>query len=146
MAKSKIFQNKIDIIEQALIKLAVSEGKEIQPIKVIISPLKCVYSADYQVSDGKLFVILGDFSPHSIVHECIHTIVHPYVIDLRVNILKYFGNKTFDVDKSYYLNKDEDGFINAFEENIVRRVTKLVVDGDCNINIKELLMNELYKV
>lgn len=146
LAKSKIFENKIAIIEQSLIKLAVSEGKEIQPIKVIISPLKCVYSADYQVSDGKLFVILGDFLPYSIVHEYIHPIVHPYIIDLRPDILKCYGDKTFNIDKSYYLNKDEDGFINAFEENIVIRVTELVVEGCCNISIKHLLMDELYKV
>jgi hypothetical protein len=145
LAKSKTLEEKIAIIEQSLIKLAVSEGKEVEPIKVIISPLKCVYSADYQVSDGKLFVVLGDFLPNSVVHECIHTIVHPYIIDLRSDILKCFGSETFNIDKSYYLNEDEDGFINAFEENIVRRVTKFVVDGDCNISIKDLLMDELCK-
>jgi hypothetical protein len=141
--ESKSYENKIAKIEQSLIKLVVSEGKEVQPIKVIISPLKCVYSADYKVSYEKLFVVIGDFLPHSIVHECIHPIVHPHIIDLRSDILQCIGSKIYNIDKSYYLNKDEDGLINAFEENIVRRVTELVVDGDYNISIRSLLMDEI---
>lgn len=98
---SKTFENKRDAIEQSLTKLAISEGKEIQPIKVIISPLKCIYSADYQVSEGNLFIVLGDFLPNSIVHECIHSMVHPHVVELREDILKKcFGSKTFDIDES----------------------------------------------
>lgn len=143
LENSKAYENKIAKIEQSLIKLMASEGKEVQPIKVIISPLKCVYSADYKAFGGKLFVLLGDFLPHSIVHECIHPLVHPYIIELRADILKCFESKTFNIDKSYYLNKDEDGFLNAFEENIVRKVTDLVVHSDCNISIKNVLMDEL---
>lgn len=145
LTNSKTYENKIATIEQSLIKLVASEGKEVQPIKVIISPLKCIYSADYQVYNGELFVVLGDFLPNSIVHECIHPIVHLHIIELKTDILRCFGSKTFNIDKSYYLNKDEDGFINAFEENIVRKVTELVVNGDCNISIKDLSINELCK-
>lgn len=144
-ANFETFEKKIDIIEQSLKELMDREGKEIQPIKVIISPLKCIYSADYQVSEGKLFVVLGDFIPHSIVHECVHPIVHSYIIDFNVDILKYFGRKIFNIDKSYYLNQDEDGFLNAFEENVVRRVTELIVNGEDNIIIKDILKDELSK-
>jgi hypothetical protein len=81
-------------------------------LDVLVCPLKCVYSADYFIEDSKMSIILGDFLPHSIVHEYMHIIVRPKIDKYRAEILSLFGKKRFNIDNSYYLENDERGFIN----------------------------------
>ena len=115
---------------------------DISAISVVICPLKCIYSADYFARGSEMSVILGDFLPNSILHEYMHLIIHPEIMKYRKAILSLFGNKLFDIDKSYYLNNDENGFINAFEEHIVRTASGLVCN-ETEINIEQLIENEL---
>ena len=116
----------------------------ISNISVDICPLKCVYSADYFVRDTKMTVILGDFLPHSIVHEYLHLIVGPQVLMYKEKILAQFGNRLFDIDQSYYMNNDEHGFINAFEEHIVRKISNCILD-EMEISVEQIIIDELAK-
>jgi len=115
---------------------------DVSMLSVKICPLKCIYSADYFLQNSKMSVILGDFLPHSIVHEYMHLIVRPEIIKYKNMILSFSGDKLFDIDQSYYLNNDESGLLNAFEEHIVRAASLLVCDKH-NINIEQLIAQTL---
>ena len=116
----------------------------ISKLSVTICPLKCVYSADYFLRDSTISIILGDFLPHSIVHEYMHLIVNPFIEKNREAILSLFGHKLFDIDQSYYLNNDACGFLNAFEEYIVRTASSLICI-DHAMDIDQLIENCIKK-
>ncbi|MCL1995922.1 MAG: hypothetical protein FWG63_06940 [Defluviitaleaceae bacterium] len=116
---------------------------DVSRLSVIICPLKCVYSADYFLQKSEMSVILGDFLPHSVVHEYMHLIVHPEIMKHKNAILSISGDKLFDIDRSYYLNNDEGGLLNAFEEHIVRTASLLVCDKH-DINIEQLITQTLH--
>jgi hypothetical protein len=134
--------SKIDVLKDMLNTLSMDIVIDISTLSVIICPLKCVYSADYFTSGTKMSVILGEFLPHSIVHEYLHLIVHPLVLNHKDAIISQFGLRLYDVSKSYYLGNDENGFINAFEEHIVRMASNLL-SNEKIICIEQLIKNEL---
>ena len=134
-------ENELEIITQTLNVMS-KDNIGVSNLLVIICPLKCVYSTDYFVNGSKMFVMLGDFPPHSIVHEYMHLIVRPVITKHKDAILSLFGNRQYDIDQSYYLNNDEKGFLNAFEESIVRTASVLVCK-EHEINIEQLIHNEL---
>ena len=133
---------KVDMIKSRLDSLPASAASTISAISLIICPIKCVYSADYFAVGSIMSVILGDFLPHSIVHEYLHPVVHLYVQKHRERIVAYDGSKCLDLDQSYHMGNDENGKLNAFEENIVRIISDLILD-DVDINIEQLILDEL---
>ena len=114
----------------------------IQNIQVILNPIKCVYSADYYLKDDTFIFCSGSLSEEAVIHEFIHHIVHPMVENRKDEILcRNFVN--LDIDASYYLNGDELGTLNAFEEYMVRKLTDGIVNGDVPENLDMFFDREM---
>ena len=98
----------------------------VKKISVVLNPIKCAYSADYHM-DGDCFIFCsGAFSKESIIHEFLHHVVHSTVISHSEAVLQ--NNSDYPgIDCSYYLCHDKSGRLNAFEEYLVRMLTKSVV-------------------
>lgn len=101
----------------------------IQTIQVVINPIKCVYSADHHLKDNHFIFCSGCLSEESVIHEFIHHIVHP-IVENRKNEILRCNMENLNIDTSYYLNHDELGAVNAFEEYVVRSLTDVLVSGN----------------
>lgn len=101
----------------------------IQDIQIVLNPIKCVYSADYHIKDYNFTFCSGSLSEQAVIHEFIHHIVHP-VVEKRKDEVLFCNLANLDIDISYYLNNDEVGILNAFEEYMVRAFTDAVVSGN----------------
>lgn len=98
-------------------------------VRVILNPIKCIYSADYHLHGKCLTVTLGRFSVDSILHEFLHQVVHPVLIKNCEHV--HSVDKKFPgVDASYYLDKTDAGNLSAIEEYVVRQLTDAVVRGN----------------
>ena len=117
----------------------------IQNIQVVLNPIKCVYSADYHLKDHNFIFCSGFLSEEAIVHEFIHHIVHP-IIENRQNEILCCRLTNLDIDTSYYLNNDEVGILNAFEEYIVRELTDTIVSGNVPETLDVFFDQEIYKL
>lgn len=107
-------------------------GARLPRITVALDPIKCVYSSDHYRQGDKLLFTSGALRPDSIVHECLHPIVHPLVEEGGL------GGKQRaypEIDESYYLDRSEAGFRNAFEEYAVRSLTRAVLRGDVPMDL-----------
>lgn len=108
-----------------------------QNIEIVLTPIKCVYSADYHQSNGTFIFCSGALREESVIHEFVHRAVHPVVERRRDEILRcnflYPG-----VDASYYLNGGETGKLNAFEEYMVRKLTDKILNGDVSESLDAL--------
>lgn len=95
-----------------------------QNIRIALCPIKCVYSSDYHISDGSFIFTSGDMRIDSIIHEFMHTIVRPMIEQgTAIPSRKQYPG----IDASYYLDKSEKGYQNAFEEYAVRMLTDIVM-------------------
>ncbi|MBE7004726.1 MAG: hypothetical protein E7425_10705 [Ruminococcaceae bacterium] len=90
-------------------------------VRIILSPLKCVFASDYYADKNGLTFILGSLRLDSIVHESLHPVVHPMLahMDCPIKMEKYPG-----IDESYYQGGTDAGYLNAFEEYAVRKLTE----------------------
>lgn len=113
---------------QKCIEVCVSKyGSPVDAIEIVMNPIKCVYSSDYHM-DGNCFVFSsGAFREESVIHEFLHHVLHPVVMELEKEILAN-RRRYADIDVSYYLSGDNAGQLNAFEEYAVRRLTGVVMD------------------
>lgn len=107
-----------------IIKTCISKyNAQISNIKIVLSPIKCAYSSDYHFVNGEFIFSSGQFSLESVIHEFLHHAVHTYVLKNKNRILA--SKKHFDcIDSSYYLSDSENGKLNAFEEYLVKALTK----------------------
>ena len=128
--------NDITKLERKLSYMQLEEP--INKLSVLICPIKCCYSADYFAGCDEMFVMLGDFLAHSIVHEYMHLLVHPIVVNHKARILSDSQDKQLSIDASYYL-QDDDGFLNAYEEYIVRTASELIAT-DQEIDLEYLVL------
>ena len=103
-------------------------GSPVKDISIVISPVKCVYSADYHLDRNRFIYSSGTLRVDSVIHEFLHHVVHPAVMEIADMVLAdkraYPG-----IDASYYLSDDDMGQLNAFEENAVRLLTENVLKG-----------------
>ena len=53
------------------------------------------------------------------------------------------GLTNLDIDTSYYLNNDESGLLNAFEEYMVRTLTDVIVSGNTPENLDVFFDQEI---
>ncbi|MBQ3484013.1 MAG: hypothetical protein IJA77_00755 [Clostridia bacterium] len=92
----------------------------VRDVQLLISPIKCVYSADYHLV-GETFVFSsGQLAVESVIHEFLHHVVHPAVLRCAEEI----PERTYpSLDASYYTA----GKVNAFEEYAVRCLTDLAM-------------------
>ena len=108
-----------EIIETCISKY----NAQICDVKIVLSPIKCTYSSDYHFVNGEFIFSSGQFSLESVIHEFLHQIVHPHVCKNQNIIL--VNKKVFDcIDSSYYLSNSENGKLNAFEEYLVKALTR----------------------
>lgn len=105
-------------------------GSPVKDLRIVINPIKCVYSSDYHLSGNCFVFSSGAFRVESVIHEFLHHVVHPAVAAVRDEVL--VGKRKYaDIDESYYLSGDHAGQLNAFEEYAVRTLTKDVMKGCC---------------
>ncbi len=135
-AQNQICKNELKSISNILDGCKEKFGSPFESIQIVINPIKCVYSSDYHNIDGDLTICLGELREDSIIHEFTHHIVHPAIEKRKDDILRCFLER-LDVDVSYFLDGDDEGKLNAFEEYMVRQLTAKIVSGDIpeNINI-----------
>lgn len=100
-------------------------GSPVRNIKLVINPIKCVYSADYHLADDSFIYTSGILRRDSVLHEFLHHLLHPYVTAsadiITRNPVQYPG-----VDASYY----SAGALNAFEEHAVRTLTDMILKNE----------------
>lgn len=101
-------------------------ASQIQQIQLVINPIKCALSADYHLVESKLIFTSGSFHVDSVIHECLHYILHPFICNQKAFILKQKAIFS-ELDPSYYLSGDNVGMLNAFEEHAVRELTKSIL-------------------
>lgn len=101
----------------------------VKNLQILIDPIKCAYSADYHIHGNSLIVTSGRFCVGSVVHEFLHQVVHPVVLDNREDILASELHLP-DLDDSYYLEGGKIGRLNAFEEYAVRQLTDAALRDD----------------
>lgn len=90
----------------------------IRHIQIVLDPIKCIYSSDHHIFDGRFLFCSGRFDAASIIHEYLHHVVHPHVIALTDQIGSQ--HRTYPgLDASYLAA----GSLNAFEEHAVRSLT-----------------------
>ena len=104
-------------------------GSPVRDIQIIINPIKCIYSADYHLDKDCFIFCSGAFRVESVIHEFLHHIVHPVVVEIADLVMT--AKRTYpEIDESYYLSGDKAGRLNAFEEYAVRMLTMDVINGD----------------
>lgn len=94
-----------------------------QHIRIVLCPIKCVYSSDYHISGDSFIFTSGDMQNSSILHEYLHTVVHPVLERVVITDKRKYP----DIDESYYFDGGEQGYRNAFEEYAVRSLTDKVM-------------------
>lgn len=116
-------------IEECLGICAERYGLEVDEIRIHIDPIKCVYASDHHRDGTRLLFTAGVLRADSVIHECLHLVVHPEVERQKKKILQH-DHKDEMIDRSYFLSGDEAGMLNAFEETVVRAMTDHVLKDD----------------
>jgi hypothetical protein len=136
LAESRlVIQNYLDVCSKL-------HSSPIKRVLIVLNPIKCAYSADYHMNGDGFIFCSGAFSIESIIHEYLHHVVHSTVISHSENILRS-GSGYPGIDRSYYLDDDNTGKINAFEEFFVRTLTGLIVSENPPKNL-DRFMEELF--
>lgn len=117
------------VIKDCLNMCVTKYNSPVHDIQIVINPIKCVYSADYHLDKDCFIFCSGAFRAESVIHEFLHHVVHPVVVEIADMVLA--TKRTYlDIDESYYLSGSKAGQLNAFEEYAVRVLTKNVMNGD----------------
>lgn len=116
------------VIKNCLDVCVFKYGSPVQNIRIVINPIKCVYSADFHMDGNSFIFCSGMFRTESVIHEFLHHVVHPAVMDIA-DIVATTKRIYPDVDESYYLSGDNAGRLNAFEEYAVRVLTTDVMNN-----------------
>lgn len=121
-------ETELRMIKKCLDLCVSNYGSPVQDIQIVINPIKCVYSADFHM-DGNCFIFCsGVFRAESVIHEFLHHVVHPAVVEIADMIAA--TKRTYPhIDESYYLSGDNIGRLNAFEEYAVRALTTDVMNN-----------------
>lgn len=117
--QSSRYANELQRIADMLHRSVDKYHSPVKNMQIVLNPIKCVYSADYHLVDDHFIFSSGRFQMASIVHEFLHHVVHPVVAVHRQEILSN-PMKYPEIDCSYYVA----GQMNAFEEYMVRRLTR----------------------
>lgn len=114
----------------ACLEVCVSKyNSPVQDIKIVLNPIKCVYASDYHLNGNCFVFCSGAFRVDSVIHEFLHHVVHPAVLDFR-DIIRTNKREYPGIDASYYLSGDNAGWLNAFEEYAVRKLTGHILDRE----------------
>ena len=127
-AQKVIYQDELHLIRNCLETCAALYHSPVQSIRICINPIKCVYSSDYHLLGDCFVFSSGVLRADSIIHEYLHHVVHPFVEQQKTLVSEY-KPINFQIDQSYYLSDNNAGLINAFEETVVRSLTKEIMNG-----------------
>ena len=130
------YRDELRLLDNLLVECRKNYHPSCQNIRIVLCPIKCVYSSDHHISDGSFFFTSGEMRIDSIIHEFMHTIVHPII---EHEITRIQQKQYPDVDDSYYLDGSEQGYKNAFEEYSVRVLTDVVMKQDKLPNLSTFL-------
>ena len=135
-------RKELDIIQKCLDICVSKYVSKIQEIKLVINPIKSIYSADYHIQDNSFVFVSGEFRVDAVIHELLHQVVHPMISkfgDLIISKKRCYTN----IDDSYYLNGSDIGQINAFEEYTVKKLTNDFLLGSYPNNLTDYLLKHL---
>lgn len=142
------YKKELYIVQKCLDICVKKYRSNIQDIQIVINPIKCAYSADYHMKGNSFIFCSGIFKMDSVIHEFIHHVVHPYVI-AHEQIIAERQLSYPDIDVSYFLDGGKAGQLNAFEEHLVRELTKDVIvmnyPNDIDSYLENLVENRLDK-
>ena len=120
------YKDELHLIRNCLTACMNKYVSPVQDIRIVVNPIKCVYSADYHLRENCFIACCGTLRADSIIHEFLHHVIHPVVMAERDRFLT--GNAAYPgIDQSYYLSGDTTGRLNAFEEYAVRETTKEIM-------------------
>ncbi len=139
------FAEELAIIQDYLNMCSKLYSSPAKRISIVLNPIKCAYSADYHLNGDCFVFCSGSFSPEAIIHEFLHHLVHNTVLSNSEAILRK-RTEYPDIDPSYYLDDDQAGRLNAFEEYLVRSLTKSIISKKspkCLDDYVEELLNKL---
>ncbi|NLE73009.1 MAG: hypothetical protein GX604_00020 [Actinobacteria bacterium] len=122
----RLLENDLSELANILDTCAKYHASRVRQVSVVLTAIKCAYSADYHIAGNRLFYCAGAFRKESVVHEFLHHAIRPSIVECRELILRHDRSYP-DIDPSYYLRGDERGRLNAFEEYLVRKLTPLAV-------------------
>ena len=130
IAKQNVkYRTELSLIQSCLNVCVSQYGSPVQDIRIVITPIKCVYSSDYHLNENCFIFSSGAFRANSVIHEFLHHMIHPAVAEIADIVLA--NKRTYpDIDESYYLSGDDAGQLNAFEEYAVRKLTNDVLTED----------------
>lgn len=128
------YEKELQLIQKCVDTCLEKYDSPIQEVKILINPIKCIYSADYHLDDNCFVFSAGGFNKELVIHELLHHVIHSAVINKKKDIL--LKNRKFkDLDDSYYLSGCDEGRLNAFEEYAVRRLTKNIMEDKFPVDI-----------
>lgn len=140
--QNELHQRELLHTQETLEQCAAAYGSGILSVRIILNPIKCAYSSDYNIIEDRLYFSSGIFQTQSVVHEFLHPIVHPYVIGNREAILRY-GGEYPGIDVSYLLDGSEGGRLNAAEEYLVRELTQRCVQEELPNNLDNFVQQAM---
>lgn len=126
--QNAVHKDELNGVQKCLERCAEQYGSAVKTIKICLDPIKCVYSSDYIVLGSRLVFTSGAFRTDAVVHEFLHSVVHPYIERNSEEVLT-LKPVWDDLDESYYLAGDDAGVLNAFEEHIVRVLSANILAG-----------------
>ncbi|MBR6767658.1 MAG: hypothetical protein IKM02_06885 [Clostridia bacterium] len=133
------YETELQMIQSCLDVCMSKYGSQVEDIQIVVSPIKCVYSADYHLIENRFIFTSGKFTAHAVIHEFLHHVVHPVIKEIKGCILR---NKQLypGLDNTYYLSGDDTGHLNAFEEYAVRKLTNDILTQNYPASLSSYLV------
>lgn len=130
--------DELRMLQKCLDVCASQYDSPVRDIRVVVNPIKCIYSADYHLTGESFVFSSGIYRADSVIHEFLHHVVRPLIVSLSDAVLK---NKRFfpELDDSYYMAGDDKGYLNAFEEHAVRELTGRIWANDHPASLVDFL-------
>lgn len=122
--QNRINGNELDLLDGILSECRRKYHPSCQNIQIVLNPIKCIYSSDFHIDGSSFIFTSGGMRIDSVVHEYLHTVVHPVI---KSHIILTEKRQYPGIDESYYLDRSEQGYQNAFEEYAVRALTDKVM-------------------
>lgn len=136
--QAHLHRDGLQLVRRCLARCAEWYRSPVREVLIALSPIKCVYSADYHRLGERYIVCAGAFQPETVIHEFLHHLLHPALQPYREQIqgsrVNYPG-----IDRSYRLSGDAEGRCNAFEEYAVRQLTAAVLAGEAPRDLSTFL-------
>ena len=137
--QNEIHRSDLMQLEESLKACMDAYQSPVRHVRIVLSAIKCVYASDYHWTEDGFLFSSGAFRMDSVLHEFLHHVVHPIVLQHSQVILSQ--KRTYSgLDASYNLSNSPQGQLNAFEEHLVRSLTAKLLPGVSPPDINAVLM------